>query len=75
MAERTPGTHWRVSPLRSNPIIGLDLRGSTLFKTVLRGFDRVQIRNSNAFNKLGWFSSPQAFTFIAGRVSADGTAR
>jgi hypothetical protein len=31
MAERTPDTHWRVSPLRSNPIIGLDLRAGTLF--------------------------------------------
>ena len=32
MAERTPDTHWRVSPLRSNPIIGLDLRAGTLLE-------------------------------------------
>src|ERR1700693_2561419 len=32
MAERTPDTHRRVSPLRSNPIIGLDLRASTLLE-------------------------------------------
>src|ERR1700677_2866805 len=29
MAERTPDTQWRVSPLRTNPIIGLDLRAGT----------------------------------------------
>src|ERR1700690_2244606 len=35
MAERTPDTHWRVSPLRSNPIIGPDLRAGTLERYIV----------------------------------------
>jgi len=35
MAEGTPDTHWRVSPLRTNPIIGLDLRAGTLERYIV----------------------------------------
>ncbi len=35
MAEGTPDTHWRVSPLRTNPIIGLDLRAGTLERYII----------------------------------------
>jgi hypothetical protein len=55
MAEGTPDTHWRVSQLRTNPIIGLDLRAGTLkgFYADFAAFTFVTLLRSIAYVGLG----------------------